>query len=80
MQLSEVDTLRISIDKMKQDHANELATVKKDYEDKLTLEINKIRADERTGLARVVAEQNDVSAKSDVKTTDDFSKKYIPQR
>lgn len=80
VQLSEVDTLRISIDKMKQDHANELATVKKDYEDKLTLEINKIRADERAGLARVVAEQNDVSAKSDVKTTDDFSKKYIPQR
>lgn len=80
VQLSEVDTLRNSIEKMKQDHANEIASVKKDYEDKLTLELNKIRADERAGLAKVVAEQNDVSAKSDVKTPEQFKNKYIPQK
>lgn len=80
VQLSEVDTLRNSIEKMKLDHASEIATVKKDYEDKLTLELNKIRADERAGLAKVVAEQNNETAKSDVKTPEQFKNKYIPQK
>lgn len=75
-QTSEVETLKNTIEKMKQDHANEIATLKSAHEKALTDAINSKREEDRKNLARVVWDAQD-KASTDVKTTQDFSKKYI---
>lgn len=76
-----VDSLNNQIEKMKQDHASEIAKLNSDHEKALTDAINSKREEDRKNLATVV-NQVDVPEKTDepateVNSLEDFGQKYI---
>ena len=76
-----VDSLSNQIEKMKQDHASEIAKLNSDHEKALTDAINSKREEDRKNLATVV-NQVDVPEKTDepeteVNSLEDFGEKYI---
>jgi len=76
-----VDSLSNQIEKMKQDHASEIAKLNSDHEKALTDAINSKREEDRKNLATVVDNQVNVpettDEKTDVNSLEDFSEKYI---
>lgn len=76
-----VDSLSNQIEKMKQDHASEIAKLNSDHEKALTDAINSKREEDRKNLATVVDNQVNVpettDEKTDVNSLEDFSQKYI---
>lgn len=75
---TEAEVLQNKITALETSHAQEIETLKNnlqsEYEVKLTTEINKVREEERTNLAKVVGGTN---AATDVKTPEDFRQKHF---